>query len=585
VDKPKALPEDVRIIQQIEELGQRAKIGEERERLENNFSQFLAEAWHSIDGAAYQRTWSVDAVADHLEAVTLGSIKRLLINIPPRCAKTNTASIAWNGWIWAQRELSFVSGPQVKFLSGSYNEKLSLMASTATRRLLLSPWYQARWSDRFVLRADQNAKYKFDNTSGGSRISTSVGGSLLGLGGDVIVIDDPHNAETEKVVETDADRRKVASWWQEISTTRRNSPEHTAIVVVMQRLHQGDLSGLICKEIEADRGDWVHLMLPMLFEDRRQYWTVKLPQYVGDEPWADPRATIAEETKQYGQLMWPERFSQKDVDEYRATLGPFMFSGRFQQLPVPKGGGIIKADWWQLWSNEEAKRYGLEWTPTRMEFPRTDMVVASLDTAMGEKNENDYTALTVWGVWKDKYGNRRAMLMFAWQKRLPLNGRVLAKYKAETQVAYEARQKQEWGLVEWIADTCKRYKVKRLLIENKTKGHDVANELKRLYARENFGIWMVNPAGDKVSRTHSVVSLFTTNSVWAPFTDWSELVIDNVAVFPKGEHDDLHDTVTQFLNHARETELLVLPDERQHFEDEEAAYRGQDQTVAEQYGV
>jgi predicted phage terminase large subunit-like protein len=552
----------------------------DREDLENDFLMFLEAAWPSIDSAPFQSCWAIDAMAQHLEAVTLGHIKRLLINIPPRCAKTNTASICWNAWIWARSQQSFVSGPQVKFLSASYNSALSLMASNKTRRLIMSPFYQALWGDRFTLRLDQNSKSQFDNTVGGSRIATSVRGSLLGLGGDVICVDDPHNTETEKKIETDADRRVVASWYQELHGTRLNNPKLTPLVVVMQRLHKGDLSGIILDGSEP----FVHVMVPMEFDSRRRSVTVILPQldYEGKEPtpWADPRTDDDE-------LMWPERFGHRELERMKHLLGPYMAAGRLQQSPIAKGGAILKRGWWKLWDMDVARTYGLEWAEGgRKEFPECSFICGSLDTSYGEKDENNFNALTVWGVWVDHNKNRRAMLMFAWAKRLPLHGQVLTPRPNEAGVNFRARQQREWGLVEWVADTCRRYKVHRLLIEDKTRGHDVANELRRLYARENFGIEMISVNKiDKVSRTHSVVSLFVDDVVWAPETKWSEEVLDQCEYFPRHDHDDLHDTVTQFLNWARERGILLRGDEMSAALEDEAAYKPKDHGVAEHYGV
>lgn len=591
--KPGALltPDQAESATLLPDLMRRLGRADDRELYENNFAEFFKAAWHTVDSAPYQQTWAIDAVCDHLEAVTLGQIRRLLINIPPRCAKTNAASIAWNAWIWARSRRTFLSGAQVKFLSGSYNAQLALMASNKTRRMLLSPWYQSIWGDRFSLRLDQNTKTQFDNTAGGSRIATSVKGSLLGLGGDVICVDDPHNTETEKKIESDVDRHKVASWWQELSSTRLNDPKRTVMVVVMQRLHQGDLSGIILKAVEDGKEDFVHLCIPMEFEDRRQYWTVKLPQYESDDgeeaqPWMDPRIFEARETGRFGQLMWPDRFGTAEIEDNRNKLGPYMYAGRYQQSPVPKGGGIIKSDWWLVWNHGLAQRYGLEWTEGRKEFPRMDLIVGSLDTAMTEKDENNYSAMTVWGIFKDLNKNTRAMLMYGWQKRLPLNGMMIQRKSNEAEVQFKERQKREWGLVEWVADTCKRYGVKRLLIENKTRGHDVANEIRRLYARDPWGVWMVDPAGDKVSRTHSVVPLFTNGAIYAPVTKWSEDVITNVSIFPKGEFDDLHDTVTQFLNWVRGQEILILSEEMSASMEDQMRYAGPpDDTVANMYGI
>lgn len=563
----------------------------QRDLYENNFGEFFRGAWSQVDSAPYQQSWAIDAVVDHLEAVTLGHIPRLLINIPPRTGKTSAASVAWNAWIWSRSETNFLSGPQVKFLSGSYNSNLSLQNSNKTRRLLLSPWYQKYWGDRFHLRLDQNTKSQFDNTSGGSRIATSVRGSLLGLGGDVICVDDPHNTETEKKVESDADRRLVASWWQELSTTRLNDPKQSVIVVIMQRLHSGDLSGLILKAMENDEEDWCHLMIPMEFDSKRTFTTVILPQFdYGDEeptPWTDPRAAEAAEAGHDGQLMWPERFGAKELERMKRRMGPFNAAGRLQQSPIPKGGGIIDRDWWQLWDNEEASRYGLVWKQERKEFPvPMELVVGSLDTSYGEKDENSFNAMTVWGVWTDRLKNRRAMLMFGWQRHCKLHGKLLKPLPNEGKVQFQERQKREWGLVEWVADTAKRYNITRLLIENKTRGRDVANELVRQYVRENWGIQLLEPVGDKVSRVHSIVPMFTDGVVWAPETKWSEEVITNCSLFPKGEHDDLMDSTSQFLNWARQNGILMLADEMSASLEEDARYKGPpDDTVANQYGI
>lgn len=559
-----------------------ASIADEKEECEASLYEFVKRSWSSIDPSIFQDSWAIQALCEHLEAITLGQISRLLTNYPPRCAKTAASSICWPAWTWARRQKSFWSGPQVRFLCASYNEKLSLLAANRSRRLILSPWYVKRWGSRFGLMWDQAAKGHFDNTKQGSRISTSVGGSLLGLGGDIINVDDPHNTETEKVVESDADRKKVASWSQELFSTRLNDPKKSAIAVTMQRLHEEDLSGIILSGGE----DWVHLMIPQEFDSARRCVTVLLPAQMrrvedggGDEePWSDPR-------KEDGELMWPERFGPDEIERLKTQLGPFMYSGRMQQMPVPKGGGIIKREWWQPWDAEEAARYGLEWTKQRREFPHTELVVASLDTNFGVKEENDYNACTVWGIFNDKGRNRRAMLMFAWNKRLQLHGEPVTAIPGEAKVQFQERQKAAWGLIELLADTCKRYRVNRILIENKARGYDVAQEIRRLYKREKWDVELVDPVKDKVSRGHSVVPLFTDKSVYAPDTVWAESAITQCALVPKAQHDDIYDSVTQFLLWARENGILVRGDEMSGAIDDEMQYRVQQQTVAEHYGV
>src|SRR5258708_39754000 len=122
-------------------------------------------------------------------------------------------------------------------------------------RLLLSPWYQKRWGKRFTITLDQNTKSHFETSAGGARISISARGSLLGRGADVVICDDPHNTHQS---ESEAERRSALLWWREISTTRLNDPQRSAIVVVMQRLHEEDISGAI---LSSETSDFVHLMI------------------------------------------------------------------------------------------------------------------------------------------------------------------------------------------------------------------------------------------------------------------------------------------------------------------------------------
>jgi hypothetical protein len=164
----------------------------------------------------------------------------------------------------------------VRFLCGSYNDDLSLQNSSKHRQLLLSPWYQKYWGKRFKLTPEQNTKSHFNTSAGGSRISTSARGSLLGVGGDLVLIDDPHNMLS---VESDAERLTARTWWRAISTTRLNDPKQSAIVVIMQRLHEDDISGVI---LSSEWGsEWTHIMIPMQYEWRRHCVT--------SLGWQDPR--------------------------------------------------------------------------------------------------------------------------------------------------------------------------------------------------------------------------------------------------------------------------------------------------------
>src|SRR5450432_4757514 len=196
----------------------------DRELAGRKLSEFVKQAWPVVEPSTpFVPGWHIDAIVDHLEAVSRGLIRNLLINVPPRHMKM-LVSVLWPAWEWIQ-------WPEGRFLYSSYGAQLSIHDSVKCRRLIESPWYQARWGNRFALTSDQNTKGRFDNDRSGYRLSTSVGGAATGEGGDRIVCDDPNNVNE---VESDFVRKSTNDWWDVVMCTRVNDPKTTAKVVVMQ---------------------------------------------------------------------------------------------------------------------------------------------------------------------------------------------------------------------------------------------------------------------------------------------------------------------------------------------------------------
>ena len=525
----------------------------DRSDCEDSLYKFLKGSWRYIDASPFTDGWPIEAVAEHLQAVADGDIKRLIINIPPRCAKSSLTSVAFPAWVWAQPRQwdSPTSGPGVQFLHASYAQQLALRDSVKCRRLIDSPWYQQRWGERFRLTGDQNTKTRFDNDQNGSRLSTSVGSALTGEGGSIIVVDDPNAAQeafSEATIQT------TIEWWDSALSTRLNDPKTGAFIVIQQRLSEEDLTGHI---LSKDIGEWTHLCLPMRYEWQRHSYTSigwNDPRGLADDgtPLVDvtddgeripisPEAQVELEDRE-GALLWPERFGDREVEILEKQLGPWAAAGQLQQRPEPKGGGIIKREWWQPWDSSI--------------YPNMELVIATLDTAYTTKTENDPSALTIWGVFsgdvvaqnvKAMGGSERSyseshprvMLMYAWQGRYELH-----------------------DLVSRVSDSCRKFKVDTLLIENKAAGHSVAQEIRRLYGFERFGVHLFDPKGqDKVARLYSVQHLFAENIVFAPNKQWAEMVITQVGQFPKGKHDDLVDTVSMAMRHLRDTGVLVRGEE------------------------
>ena len=181
----------------------------------------------------------------------------------------------------------------------------------------MSPWYQSLWGDKFALAGDQNAKMRFENDKAGHRIATSVGALATGEGGDRVLVDDPHSAQGAK---SDADRTTALEWWDETMSTRLNDPQTGAKVIVMQRLHERDLSGHV-----LEQGGYEHLMLPAEFDPTRRCVTCI---------WQDPR-------KEAGELLWPDRLDKDVLKDYEKRLGAYGYAGQMQQTPIPKSGGLF----------------------------------------------------------------------------------------------------------------------------------------------------------------------------------------------------------------------------------------------------
>lgn len=506
----------------------------EKRKCELSLVEFIKAAWHVVEpGKPYVHNWHMDFLCAHLEAISEGHVlddgtlyNRLLTNVPPGTMKSLLTNVFFPAWEWGPRAL-----PHLRYLCASHSLNLAIRDSIKMRRLVTSPWYQANWGDKVQLTRDQNQTIKFENTSTGFRQACAFTG-MTGVRADRVIIDDPHTVDSANSA---TQRTSEVNTFLEAVPTRLDDPERSAIMVIMQRLAEDDVSGVI---LDQDLG-YDHIMLPMRYEAARSY-----PTKLG---YSDPR-------EEEGELLFPERFPLHVVERDEKVLGPYATAGQFQQSPVPRGGGIIKPEWWKLW--DEPK------------YPPIEYVVLSLDTAYTEKQENDPSALTVWGVFSDRHTRPSTRMVDRY-------GRQLGSTTERTSVEVEggvprlmmmyawSDHKEFHDLVQLVAETARRYKVDKILIENKAAGHSVAQELRRLFGNEDFFVQMYDPKTlDKVARLYSVQHIFAEGMIYAPDKEWAESVIRQVSSFPKGRHDDLVDTVSMGVKHLRDIGLLTRAPER-----------------------
>lgn len=486
---------------------------------------FIRYYWHILEpGTPFKDGWVLEAICEHLEAVTFGEIDRLLINVPPGFMKSLITDVFWPAWEWGPMNL-----PHLRYVAFSYSAGITERDNDKFGVLVGSSEYQTMWGDRVRLR--RVGRIEVTNRTHGRKLATSIGGLGTGERGDRVVLDDPHNV---KESESEPVREETVRWFREAMSNRLNDPETGAIVIIMQRVHEGDVSGVILEE----GLDYVHLCVPMEFDWDRVTDPETGEQIPNAYGWCDPRWEPEREDCQDA-LAWVERFSERACAKLRKDVGPHAWAGQYQQTPKARGASIIPRDYWQLWEDTDGK------------FPPFEYIVASLDSAFTEKQQNDPSALTIWGVFRNERGNRRIMLIHAWRKRLQLHGPKVERIAGEHPMVYRKRAMPHWGLVEWVADSCSRFQVDKLLIESKASGIDAANELRRLHGREGWMVELVDPKTDKVARALAVQPTWSQGMVYAPDRQWAQDVIDEMDVFPKGRWDDLTDSATQAMRHLR----------------------------------
>jgi len=292
-----------------------ARIRAERARRGLGLHDFIRDAWKWVDPIEGVFGRYTRALCWTLEQVLQGRIRRLIINVPPGHMKSLTVSVFWPAWAWLMK-------PEIRFAFTSYRGDLALRDADRSRDLIRSEFYQElllgrpkKWA---LLRTGQDTKSRFANNQGGYRFSSAVAG-IMGEGGDIVVLDDPHNVEQ---AESDSVRDETVRKIRLALPTRVRS-KTGAIVIIMQRLHPQDLTGVFLDE-EGEL--WTHLCLPARFEP--------------DHPHPCP----FDWRRQPGELLFPELFNSTRLDELETGLTEYGVAGQLQQRPHPREGGMMKRD-------------------------------------------------------------------------------------------------------------------------------------------------------------------------------------------------------------------------------------------------
>ena len=459
----------------------RERLAQDAERIREqctSLSGFVREGWHVLEPSQpYVHGWHVDALCDHLEAVTDGLITRLLINIPPGTMKSLLTSVFWPAWEWGPRGL-----PGMRYLTTSYAEKYVKRDSRRMRDLVASDWYQSLWPEIELVRAGEMS---FANTKTGGREGVAFG-SLTAGRGDRVIIDDPHSTET---AESEPERNTTTRIFRESVPSRLNNPASSAIVVVMQRLHEKDVSGVI-----QDLGlGYDHLMLPMEFDPSRRCRTS-----IGFQ---DPRS-------QPGELLFPERYPREVVERDKKVMGAYAVAGQYQQQPAPRAGGM---------------------------FQRTDFEIVDAAPATANKVRRwDFAATDPKEIAK-KGGDPDWTV-----------GLLLSEHRGIYYVEHVVRdRKSPAGVETMLRNTASQDgKGIKIVIPQDPGAAGKSNAAHQIKLLVGWTVRAVLETGSKVVRADPVSAQAEAGNIKLVRGPWNEAFLEEVSMFPSGAHDDQVDALT-----------------------------------------
>jgi predicted phage terminase large subunit-like protein len=452
------------------------------EAMKKDFGLFCRMAWpHLHRGSPLSWTVWHDLICEHLVLVHRKKLLRLIINCPPRFAKSSIVTILWPIWCWLQN-------PTLDFLACSYEIDLSVNHNQDRRRLLDSKWFKDHFGDSVKLSTDRSQAGEFSNVHGGTMMAASSNSKAQGRGGDVVICDDLLSAD---MAFSEAARNETNSWLTHQLPQRLNNPSESAIVVVAQRLHENDPCGCLLAEEDSD---WFLLKLPLIAEETER-WEFPISK----------RIVI----RQKGECLDPKRWSKKVVRQRQQNR--LVWAGQFQQEPMDPSGNMIRVDDLQYCGGRDPKTNALDsLAPTVF-----DRKIISVDCTFKDRPANDYVVVIVVGV----IGSRRYLLHVS-RAHLNLDGTIL-----EIRNAHNVHGP-----------------ISAILIEDKANGSSViaklSQEIPGVVAVEPSG-------GKLARLVATSPEFQARNWYIERNGPWSHKVAEELTMFPNCKSDDIADAVSQ----------------------------------------
>lgn len=471
--------------------------------LRTDFKSFVTKVFGEVaPGSKYLNNWHIDVICDAIMDMYEGCNNRLMINMPPRYMKSLICSIALPAWILGHN-------PKAQILCVSYNDELADKFAISCRDVMQSDWYRELFP-MTRLHQSRQAVNDFATTRGGGRIATSIGGTLTGCGADWIIIDDPQKSVDAS---SESGRTKLNEWYGSTLYSRLNDKATGKILLVMQRLHQDDLSG--------------HLL-----DSGNQFKVIKLPVIATeDESWIVKNRISGKTrviTRAKGELLHPEREDMDVVMGIKNSMGEYAFVAQYQQDPCPPEGGIIKESWLKYYTMAQA---------TEIDPIKYFRIFLSWDTANKTGEQNAYSACCVILMTRENNKYKYYLLDV-----------IRGKWEMPELIKQVQRLYDTWKY-----DKGGQYLV-RLLIEDMASGTQLIQMLsaQRDHRGYRFAIEPIKPNTDKVSRLIGASAYIENGTLLFPQDPqpwWPEFKKELLG-FPNSKYKDQVDALTQCINHA-----------------------------------
>ena len=452
--------------------------------LRKDFLTFITKAFYALNpGIEFEDNWHIWAMVHYLNLCRSGEINRLLITLPPRSLKSHIVSICFPAFILGH-------APSARIICASYSQILAEEFSNKTRILMSQPWYQSAFP-KAALSSHKNTASEFSTIEMGHRIATSPGGTLTGRGGMYIIVDDINKATDAISI---ANRDSTNSWFDNTLQSRLDNMNEGCIIVVQQRVHDGDLAGHV-----LDKDGWVHLNLPAVAQE-----TLHIP--IGDDHI---------HTFKSGQPLHPKRYNQKVLDQIKQDIGSYNYAAQYIQEPIPEQGNLIPIRHFKYFSVP----------PTRQP---DDLILNVWDTASGQSENNDYSVGTIW-----LYRRNRFYLLDVIRRRMAYDE--LRNEAGKQAISSEANL---------------------ILIEKAGVGIALIEDLRKLYPINIIEVVpKLDKITRMIPGTADIEAGKLNLPKDAP---WLADFEKECASFPKGKHDDQVDCLSMLLNWARERQSTEL---------------------------